>query len=97
VASRPTVWSQIVSRYGNQQSTFSKLRQPKLFTITHVLSAVSNLGQTGKLLNCKNWSIEIHYQRRRNQEVLMSDALKHEILVVDDDPAIRDSLALVLQ
>jgi hypothetical protein len=37
----------------------SKLRQPKLFTITHVLSAVSNLGQTGKLLNCKNWSIEI--------------------------------------
>ena len=60
VASRPTVWSQIVSRYGNQQSTFSKLRQPKLFTITHVLSAVSNLGQTGKLLNCKNWSIEIH-------------------------------------
>jgi CheY-like chemotaxis protein len=27
----------------------------------------------------------------------MSDAPKHEILVVDDDPAIRDSLALVLQ
>jgi len=54
VASRPTVWSQIVSRYGNQQSTFSKLRQPKLFTITHVLSAVSNLGQTIKAAECKN-------------------------------------------
>src|SRR5579864_4583992 len=37
------------------------------------------------------------FQRRRNLEVPMSDAAKHEILVVDDDSAIRDSLGLVLQ
>ena len=57
-----------------------------------------SLGQTCKLLNVRIYiSKSIFPTKEKSGGFPMSNAPKHEILVVDDEVAIRDSLALVLQ
>jgi CheY-like chemotaxis protein len=54
--------------------------------------------QTTKAAECKNWRIEtIFPTKEKSGRLPMANAPKHEILVVDDEAALRQSLGLVLQ
>src|SRR4051794_26402653 len=68
-----------------------------LFTIAHVRRVVSHLRQTRQAAECENSPIEPLFPGREMKEAPMTSAAKLQIMVVDDDESIRESLGLVLQ